>query len=303
MAMNPNMVTATEAEVAVRPVRRISWGAIIAGTIVALVIMMAMEMLGTAIGAQLIEPEGIDLSASEFAAAGVIWFAATVLISLFAGGWVAAQMAATYTESNGALHGFVTWATVTFISTLIMAFATNMVFTNALNAISNVVGAAGDAIADVAPEAADAVGLSDEYRAAINTDLENIDVTTGETGRTEITTAVNDFLDGDADDPEVRETAITAMTENTGMTREEAEARLTEWQTRATELRAAADEAVEDASDAMADAVTAAAGIGFMAMVLGAFAATAGGMLGTRDDLVMELRRARSVRVPSTPPR
>src|SRR5688572_27597440 len=97
-------------------IRRISWGAILAGVAISLVVMLMLNMLGLSIGAATVNPTTEAEPAAGLAAGSMIWVAATNLLALFAGGFVAGHMSGLFDDTDGLLHGLVTWAVVTLIS-------------------------------------------------------------------------------------------------------------------------------------------------------------------------------------------
>lgn len=114
--------------------RRVSWGAIFAGTIVALAIQLALNVLGLGIGLGIVSPtegvsEGIGVGAG-------IWFLLSTLIALFFGGWVAGRMAGFPRKLTGTLHGLVVWALATLFSFYLMNTAIGTV----LGGISGAIG-------------------------------------------------------------------------------------------------------------------------------------------------------------------
>lgn len=126
---------------------RASWGGIFAGTVIALALMVLFSTLGVAIGAGVIDP----LSADGQGGGGAVgWSGAylvlTQLLSLAAGGYVAAKLAGTLSTLASALHGATVWA----LATLILAWA-------AVSGAGMAAGAAGSALAATARTAGSAV--------------------------------------------------------------------------------------------------------------------------------------------------
>lgn len=91
-------------------VRRISWGAVIAGTVVALVVHLMFSLLGLGIGATQVDPAAGAAAFTEGLGIGAaVWWILSVLISLFIGGWIAGYLSGIPEKRDGALHGIVTW--------------------------------------------------------------------------------------------------------------------------------------------------------------------------------------------------
>lgn len=87
---------------------RVSWGAIIGGTVVAITTQMLLTMIGAAIGLAAYHPVG-DTDAETFGIGAGIWWLVTGLISLFLGGLVAGRLAAYPRPADAMLHGVVLW--------------------------------------------------------------------------------------------------------------------------------------------------------------------------------------------------
>jgi hypothetical protein len=96
---------------------RLSWGAVLAGALLALIIQLSLNLLGIAIGATTIHPETHDSASPQTLATGAaFWVGLSTLISLFVGGWVAARFAGIPNQIDGVLHGVVVWSLVMLIS-------------------------------------------------------------------------------------------------------------------------------------------------------------------------------------------
>jgi hypothetical protein len=84
-------INVIESEVVTVNERRTSWGAILAGVVLALVVQIALNMLGLSIGASTINPiSEADPIEPALGTAALMWIGGTILLSLFAGvGWPA----------------------------------------------------------------------------------------------------------------------------------------------------------------------------------------------------------------------
>lgn len=103
--------------------RRISWGAIFAGAVVALVIQLMLSVLGIGIGASTINPLTEQNPAAGIGMGAGIWFAVSTLIALFAGGWVAGHLATVVLDSDRILHGFLVWGVTTLLTFYLLTTA------------------------------------------------------------------------------------------------------------------------------------------------------------------------------------
>ncbi|MFN8531723.1 MAG: hypothetical protein U0670_24215 [Anaerolineae bacterium] len=294
--------------------RDLSWGAVIAGVIVVLVTMVALNMLGLAIGATTVNPlteaNPVD---PALGTAAVFWFVGTGLLALFAGGWVASHLAVTYDQGTGFLHGLVTWG----VSTLI-AFV--LVTTSVGNLVTGLTGVVGQGLSILtqgalnnAPEVADALNLQGATRDAImqesNQLLRNQNTpgttgtdTTGDTTGTTGTTAQNApgstfdtldtldfnnrvlaFLNGNQEDTAARQELVTYISERTGLTADQANTQLDRWTQSFNSVRDNAETAARQVGEQLANTLTTIGGALFLAMLLGAVAGSVGGVVGTRD--------------------
>jgi hypothetical protein len=116
--------------------RRISWGAIIAGLIVALVTQILLTLLGVAIGAATVDPMQEQRPLEGLGTGAAIWWVVSSLISLFLGGCVAGRLAGVPRKGDGALHGIIMWGTATLITLLLAGSALGGLFGGAFSAFS-----------------------------------------------------------------------------------------------------------------------------------------------------------------------
>src|SRR5829696_2599389 len=73
---------------------RISWGAVLAGVVVALVTQLILNMIGVGIGAATIDPgTGDNPSATTFSLGAAVWWALSGIVAALAGGFAAGRLA------------------------------------------------------------------------------------------------------------------------------------------------------------------------------------------------------------------
>jgi len=87
---------------------RISWGAVIAGGVVAMAIYLVLTTLGSAIGFSI----GRDTRVETLAGGALVWAIITTALALFAGGWTTSQLTAGETKCESMIHGLILWGTV-----------------------------------------------------------------------------------------------------------------------------------------------------------------------------------------------
>src|SRR5215203_4287310 len=159
-------MSAVEVDVADVPMRdRIRWGPIIAGVVTAFAVLLFLSVLGLALG---ISALGGDDPQTWGTAAG-IWGGLSLLVAFFAGGWMAARAAATFSESDGPLNGFVTGAATLL---LLLWLATTAV-TGALGFFTSTVSGLAGAAAPVAMEAVDQGAVPPQTETAVDQAAQN----------------------------------------------------------------------------------------------------------------------------------
>ena len=138
--------------------RRISWGAILAGVVIALVVQLLLGILGLGIGASSIDPLSEANPVSGIGIGAGIWFAVSLLIALFAGGYVAGHMAGIQRHQDGLLHGLITWGLTTLLTFYLLTTTVGSLIGGTARALGSGLSAAGSGIAAVAPTVAGAAG-------------------------------------------------------------------------------------------------------------------------------------------------
>ncbi|RBO12200.1 TIGR04086 family membrane protein [Pantoea sp. 3_1284] len=129
------------------PLKRISWSAIFAGVIAALIVHILLGVLGTAIGATTIDPQQEQNPLEHLGTGALIWTGASMLIAMAVGSYIAGRLA----QREGALHGLLMFGVSTLI-TLWLAFSlASGIIGGAFNILGSGVNALGNGISSVAP--------------------------------------------------------------------------------------------------------------------------------------------------------
>ncbi len=132
---------------------QISWGAVLAGVAVALVLNILLNLLGVGMGAATLNPvSGDNPTAASFSIGAAAWWTVAGLLSSLAGGYVAGRLAGKPVESTAGWHGLISWAMTTIV-----------IFYLLTTAVGSIVG--GPMPASAAPWAALAVALQPLPRA------------------------------------------------------------------------------------------------------------------------------------------
>ena len=224
------------------PVRsRISWGAILAGAVLALALYFLLTLLGAAVGLSVAG----DAGASELGIGAGIFAIVVTAACLFAGGYAASQFTAGENRAEAAVYGLLVWAVVFGMLLWLMASGVRAGF-NAMVGVATAGGAAVGAAADAVPTGALTSG---NISAADAEDLAR---------RAGFDQAQIDGL---------KESARTRAAE---LKRDAAN----------TDLSAEADRRVSDAAERAGDAASTAAWLSFAGTLLSMLAAVGGGYLG-----------------------
>ncbi len=113
-------------QIAVLPeaLERISWGAVLAGAIMAIAIQISVNLLAVRMGASSFNPRyDADPDLKDSVMTGAVWVGLGTLVAMFVGGWIAARFAGIPEGVDGMLHGLMVWAVVTLVSLLFLGSA------------------------------------------------------------------------------------------------------------------------------------------------------------------------------------
>src|ERR1700712_4043174 len=96
---------------------RVSWGAVIAGVVVAIALQIVLSLLGAGLGLSPIDPTKSSVPrAATFGLAAWLWWSISSAWALFGGGWVAAHLAGAPGKTDASLHGLLTWGLATVVT-------------------------------------------------------------------------------------------------------------------------------------------------------------------------------------------
>jgi hypothetical protein len=93
-------------------IRRINWGAIWTGVVVALGMVFMLKLFGLFIGFRMYNPGAQNPWAGMMGWTGV-WYLVTVAFSMYIGAWCAARSSGSWRTGDGILHGLGTWGVTT----------------------------------------------------------------------------------------------------------------------------------------------------------------------------------------------
>ena len=256
---------------------KVSWGAIFAGVVVALITQVLLTMLGAGIGVATLDPGTSDNpAASTFSIVAGLWYVLSGILAAYVGGYIAARMSGKTIATSGALHGLTTWAFTTLLVLYLLTSTVGSLVGGVFSGLTTAVGGVGQTVAQTAaPIIANSnplEALESEVRAT-GTDPEALN--------SAAINAVRALVMGDpAGADSARQQAAQALASARSIPIDQATARVTEIEKdyRA-KLDAAKQQAVE-AADTAASVVSTGALMAFVALVLGAVAGWLGGRSG-----------------------
>jgi MFS family permease len=109
---------------------RLSWGSIIAGVILSMIVYLIMSVLGTAIGASLLSPMSKPDTLRGFGFGSGVWVIVTTVLAVFVGSYYAGRCAPVL----GWLHGLLSWA----VMTLLIVFGMTSLITGAVSTAGSI---------------------------------------------------------------------------------------------------------------------------------------------------------------------
>ncbi len=133
----------------------ISWGAIFAGAVMALVSQLAFSLLGLGVGASAANPYS-DNPVGGLGLGAAVWTLLSVLISLFTGGYVAGRLAGMQRKQDSMLHGLVTFGLTSLLGFYLLTSGLGSLIGGAGSLVSSVVKQAGQAVSSASPGLMDA---------------------------------------------------------------------------------------------------------------------------------------------------
>ena len=254
-------------------VRRISWGAIFAGVITFFAIHITLTLLGVGIGASTVDPQQEANPVRGLGIGTAIWVFISGLVSLFIGGWVAGRVSGNPDRAEGRMHGFLTWCLGTVLSVFILTTAVS----GLLGGTASMLGSLGSTtVQSVAGQQNQSGGQrSDVDVASLATDPETQDL------------AKKIYQQGQMT-PDDREQLVSKLTENSKMSRPEAEKKVAQFEQTVQRARQQMGNVEQKAREAGEKAATgiSAAGIGsFFMFLLGAISSSIGGGIGAAGSL------------------
>jgi hypothetical protein len=165
------------------PLKRISWSAVFAGVIAALIIHILLGILGTAIGATTIDPQQEQNPLQHLGTGALIWTGVSMLIAMGVGSYVAGRLA----QREGALHGLLMFGVSTILTLWLAITLATGIIGGAFNILGAGVNAVGSGISAAAPSL---TNMAKEKLQEVNINLDDLQnelqTTLRQTGKSEL---------------------------------------------------------------------------------------------------------------------
>jgi predicted nucleic acid-binding protein len=276
---------------------RISWGAVLAGGVVAAAIAAMLNILGAAIGATTVDAVGrATPDAASLGIGAVIWLVVASTIALAVGGYTAARLSGSADGTDGILHGLAVWAIAFLISAMLLGNLVASAVSTAASTASSVVGGGasriGSAVSSVADQASPEALMQQARDALRGSGNDPASMTTEQRAAEISSLLVRRTANGAfAVEDRTRLNALVAAESNIPV--EEAARRVQSVEEQAQRAVVGTVQRARVAADTAARASSIGGFGAFAALLLGAIAAVLGARRGTRD--LVTLRAAAPV--------
>ncbi|MFC7399959.1 PhnA-like protein [Chelatococcus sp. GCM10030263] len=276
---------------------KVSWSAVLAGVVIALVIQLLLNMLGIGVGAATLGPATSDNpSASSFSIGAAIWWTVSGVLAAFAGGYAAGRLSGKPKEGTAGWHGLTTWALTTLVIAYLLSTAVGGLLGGTLSALTSVAGGvgstAGGAVQTVAQAAAPSLAQATDPFSDIERSMRS-----GAAGqdpaalRDAAVSAMRAVVTGDeAQAQAARDRAADALARAQNIPPDQARQQIQQYEQQYRQAVDSAKQQAAAAADVTAATVSRGALLGFVALVLGAIASWFGGRMGAVDPTLTDGR-------------
>lgn len=282
----PHMTPVTpEEDVRTVLINNISWGAVLAGVVVALVTQLLLNILGVAVGAASLDPmTGDNPSAKALTVTAAIWWAFSGIIAAFLGGLSAGRLSGRPKENTTAWHGLIAWGLSTLVIAFLVSSTVGAVIGGAFSAMGGAASGVGrTAIESAAPALAGGANPMDD----LNRQLQARTGSTPEELQQATIASMQALVTGDpAKADEAREQAAQVLAKAQNISIDEARQQVAQYEQQYRQAAEQAKQKAQEAADVAAKAAARGAAAIFFALLFGAVAAWVGGRAGAVEPTV-----------------
>jgi len=274
---------------------QISWGAVFAGAVMALVIQTILNMVGIGVGLASVDAvAGTSPTARTLTVGAGVWLVVSGIVASAIGGHLAGRLSGKPLPMTAAYHGLMSWAVSTLVVLYVITSAATGVAGGAFSTVSSAIGGAGRAVGATSQAAAPALNDINDPLKRIENQVR--DASGGQDPaalRDTAVSAVRAALVGDANEQSAATARATdALAKAQGISQDQARQQVADMQQKYTAALEKTKEQAKVAADATAKTVSRGAIIGAIALLLGALAAffagnssavaSSSGLTGTR---------------------
>lgn len=264
-----------------RPIRRTSWGAVIAGALLALMTTLLLTLLFGGIGLNTFDPASSNDPVGN-GTGSIIAVIVTNLVSLFLGGYVAGRLAGSPRRGDSIIHGLMTWG----VLTLATIYLVSGVLGSLVGGVSSLLTSTLSSVAQVAPEAANALPDQLNVQNQVNQFLSDAGVQNPEqTGQQLVQRIVQRVQNGESlTSPAAQEEFKTFLADNSELSEQEIDQQVQQFTQEAEQTAQDVQNTVTDTAETVTDTAGSVALWGLAGLILGAIVAALGAMAGAPKD-------------------
>jgi hypothetical protein len=274
-------------------INRVSWGAVLAGVVIALVTQLILNLIGIGIGAATFDPaSSANPSATTFSVGAGIWWTVSGILAALTGGYAAGRLAGQPKRTSGGWHGLTAWALATLVIFALLTTTAGAIAGGALRFLGGVAGGAAETLGITAQSAVQmaAPGITQATDPLAKIEKSVRDASGGNDPAALRDAAISAVRAAVTADPaqveDARQRAAQALAKAQGVPVENARAQIARYEQ---QYRQAIDQAKQQATEtaqAATTAVSRGALFGSIALILGAIAAWFGGRMGAVDPTI-----------------
>ncbi|MGY2053224.1 PhnA-like protein [Methylobacterium sp. JK268] len=287
MASSSTLPSLASSDTRAIALNQVSWGAVIAGTVTALVTQVIVNMVGLGIGLASLGTSASDSpSASTVSLGAGLWFVGSGVVASLAGGYIAGRLSGKPRAGTAGLHGLVSWAVTTLVVLYLLTSTVGGLVGGAFSGVASTLGGAGSLVGGSVQTAAQAAAPS---LAKVTNPLDGIEDKVRQQAngqdpqalRDAAVAAIRGVLTGDpAQKQQAEARAADALAKAQNIPVEDARKQVQDYETQYTQAVTTAKQKAQEAAVAAKSAATQGAFSASIALILGAVAAFLGGLVG-----------------------
>jgi hypothetical protein len=169
------------------PFKRIFWGAVFAGVVIALVVQLLLSLMGLGIGFGSINPIVEAYPFEGLGTGALIWWALSMIIALFLGGLAAGKLSGIQSTFDRALHGVLSFSVYAMVTIYLLTTAVGGIISGVGSVVGQTLSLAGQGVGAVAPQVTAMIEREMEARGIdMETILQEAEQILRETGKPEL---------------------------------------------------------------------------------------------------------------------